>query len=137
MAPRKAATKKAPAAKTTTGPKVKKASKTGKSLADYGILEAVPGDDLGNIAELFPRDYSKLRGSLQNGRDNALTSFAVIEGEASGMTSGKDSLVIQTTLNINGSELPAMVPLKHGREFVRRLTDLLNRAEAEGLNVGQ
>lgn len=113
--------------------KVSKAPKTQKkTLADYGIIEDSSEKldaGLSTAPVQFPIDYSKLQGSLQNGRDNAVTAFAVAEG-------GGDSLVLKTTLNVNGSALPTLVPLKHGREFVRRLTDLLDRAEAEGLNVG-
>lgn len=119
MAPRKAATKKAPAVKTKAPKKVK----------DLNVIVEAK-DDLGKIAEIFPRDYSKLQASLQNGRDNSVTNVSVIERE------GADLLALETILLANGSAMNANVLLKHGREFVRRVTDLLDRAEAEGLNVG-
>lgn len=132
-------TRKQPALKKTpVKSPIKKSAKPKKNLADYGIIEdlskVVPveaKDDLGKIAELFPLDYSKLQASLQNGRDNSVTNVAVIERE------GADVLALETILLANGSAMGTNVLLKHGREFVRRLSDLLDRAEAEGLNVGQ
>ncbi len=109
---------------------------SGKEAIPVNSVEAK--DDLGPIARIFPIDYAKLQGSLQNGRDNAVTTFSVREGDESALSfsSEVDSLVIATHLLINGSPVNTMVPLQHGRELVRRLTDLLDRAQAEGLDVG-
>lgn len=124
--PRKGTTaaKPAPASKAPVKKVAVKKAPASIEVRTAAALDHVEGSN-------FPRDYEKLTGSLQNGRDNAVTRFHVSESVRDG-----DSLMIATHLSINGSELPTLVPLNHGREFVRRLTDLLDRAEAEGLNVG-
>jgi len=69
---------------------------------------------------VFPLDFDRLRCSLRAGNN---------VGQASVEASSNDT---EHLLHVAVGGLP----LDAGREFVRRLTKMLDDAEAEGLNVG-